>query len=397
MALPEIKVTLKNVTKENDFLDYYIVPNQSALAQDWIDALKGLLQNKNPIEKNYCFIGFPYSQRTIDYLCIKLNEYIAIINRFNSTRIWQNAGLEPYVIEEYFTPDVVRFGPEYPVGKADGGDESVTLGYRLKHNVMNHLHLHFERLQGQVWRMSDYYRLADYETKFAIRQLNNICHEMEGRVMCDRKHAFEPEWTRPSQITTFLHAKRHELANKHRVGFAENGYDREFGGVYMHWTQIGKTLFEVWRDEGAPALEVGEDPTDITANDGTTSEAINSLKFFSGEFDIEWAKTIKYGDYPWYDAEMDEYYSWLTKYGVDVSNPDLSLGYLKLGDVDLERSFGTTNEQQVWKIMGDYLDIYAIEVDGVRCEYPDNWADDDADAKQIQYMKAGYDHSSRSG
>ena len=397
MALPEIKVTLKNVKKTDDFLDYYIVPSNSELATDWVNALKELLMSKNPIEKNYCFIGFPGGHRTVEYLCEKLNEYVFTINMFNTTGIWQDAGLEPYVIEEHFTPDVVRFSDKYPVGNAVNGDESKTLGLRLKHEAMNQLHLHFERLQGQVWRMSDYYRLADYPTKFAIRQLNNICHELEGRVLGDRKFAYQPEWSRPSQITTFLHAKRYELTNEHRKGFAENGYDREFGGVYMHWTQIGKTLFEVWRDEGAPPLEVGDDTTDITANDGTTSEAINSLKFYSGEFDVEWAKTIRYGDYPWYDDNMDNYYNWLTKYGVDISDPRLSLGYLKIGQVDLEKSFGMTDEQMIWKVMEDYQDICAIEVDGVWCEYPDNWADPDADEKQIEYMKAGYDHSSRGG
>ena len=44
----------------------------------------------------------------------------------------------------------------------------------------------------------------------------------------------------------------------------------------MHWCQIGKTLMEVYRDEGAPVL------TD------TVCEAITHLKYYSGEFDVEW-------------------------------------------------------------------------------------------------------------
>ena len=42
--------------------------------------------------------------------------------------------------------------------------------------------------------------MTDIETKYAIRQLNNICHEIESWVHADRKNAFEPEWMRPSQI-----------------------------------------------------------------------------------------------------------------------------------------------------------------------------------------------------
>jgi len=70
------------------------------------------------------------------------------------------------------------------------------------------------------------------------------------------------------------------LTDEHRQGFLTNGYDRVFGGVYMHWTQIGKTLFEVFRDEHAPELTA------------TVCEAITELKYFSGEFDVEWGKSV---------------------------------------------------------------------------------------------------------
>jgi len=392
--LPEVQVTLRNVKNKNDYLTYFIKPDNSCLAKDWVEALKDLLRKGNPIEKNYCFMGFPYSQRTVPYLCGKLNNYIFTINSFNQTNTWQEAGLDPYVIEEHFSEESVRFSANYPKGPADNNDESKTLGLRLKHAMMNNLHLHFERLQGQVWNLSPYYKLANYETKFAIRQLNNLCHELENRILSDRKFEIEPKWTRPSQITTFLQAPRFELKDDHRKGFVENGYDREFGKVYMHWTQIGKTLFEVWRDEGAPNLSVGTDPTDITIGSGATSEAINSLKYYSGEFDVEWAKTIKYGQYSWYDEEMDNYYNWLKSNNVDISNPHLSLGYLPIASVDLQKSFGTQDEKEIWSIMGDYLDIYSIQVDDVENIYPDSWADDDADEKQIKFMSTGYDYSS---
>ena len=60
----EVKVTLRNPLDHSDLLDYYIVPNDSKLAQDWVYALKELLSSKNLLEKNYCFMGFPKSART---------------------------------------------------------------------------------------------------------------------------------------------------------------------------------------------------------------------------------------------------------------------------------------------------------------------------------------------
>lgn len=394
MTLPQIKVTLRNV-KTSQLLDYYITPEDNQLAADWINALKGLLQSKNPIEKNYCFLGFPTSTRTVEYLCNELNHYVHVVNMFNETNTWQDNGLEPYIIDEYFCEDTVRFNDTYPIGPGEYKD-GINLGLRIKHSTLNRLHLHFERLQGTVWRMSEYYKLADAETKFAIRQLNNLCHELEGKILCDRKFAYNKEWVRPSQITTFLHAPRYELTDEHRVGFIENGYDREFGAVYMHWTQIGKTLFEVWRDEGAPDLIVGNDPTDISANDGTTSEAINSLKYYSGEFDVEWAKSVCYNDPDqlWHKEYLDEYYSWLTKHGVDINEPKLGLGYLKIGSVDLIKSFGTSDMFEIWNMLGDYLDIYKIKVDSISSVYEYSWADADHVQNQIEFLRPGYDYSS---
>ena len=112
-----VKVILRNPLDKNDLVDYTIVPQDTLLARDWVKALKGLLQSGNLVEKNFCFMGFPKTARNLDLLCQELNQAIFQINTFNSSLAWVNAGLSSYVIEEYFTPDVVRFGPEYPVGE----------------------------------------------------------------------------------------------------------------------------------------------------------------------------------------------------------------------------------------------------------------------------------------
>lgn len=373
-----IKVVLRNPLDKNDLVDYTIVPNDTLLAQDWVDALKALLVRGNLVEKNFCFMGFPHTARNLGYLCKELNDAVYKINLFNRKGIWPT----PYVIEEYFTSDSVRFGDEYPIG----WDES-NLGLGIKHGVMNTLHNHFERLQGTVWGLSDYYKLADYETKYAIRQLNNLCHEMENLCLSQRKQATTPQFIRPSQITTFLQAQRHELKPEHRQGFIANGYDRVFGGVYMHWTQIGKTLFEVYRDEHAPKL------TD------TVCEAINELKYYSGEFDVEWGRDTVYGgaNCEWHTKELDGFYAWLEANNRDRNDPTLSLGYLPLGQIDLDGSFGNNYPENVWAILKDHLDIYRIEVGGVSQTYDFCWSDSDYKQMQINMMKPGYDYSSRRG
>lgn len=355
-----VKVTLRNPLDHTDLLDYYIVPNDTQLAQDWVLALKKLLQSGNLLEKNFCFMGFPKTARTLPYLCDEVNQAIDIINNF----------FPDYQIEEYFTPEnAIRF--DY----AEHGPN---------HELLNKLHNHFEKLQGTAWNLSEYYKRADYTTKYAIRELNTICHEMENLILSQRKLAVDPYWIRSSQITTFLNAQRYNLTDEHRQGFVTNGYDRVLGGVYMHWAQIGKTLFEVFRDEDAPKL------TD------TVCEAITELRFYSGEFDVEWGNDVVYpGKHPWHDQEQAEFINWLVQNGLDPLDPKLSLGYLPIGQVDLYRSFGTSNYQEIWNQLEEHLDIYSIEVDGVKNIFPYCWTDADYKQQQINIMRPGYDHSSR--
>ena len=377
-GLPSVKVVLRNPMLKTEMLDYTIKPNDSQLAHDWVVALKELLQNNRMLEKNFCFVGFPRTARNLTYLCNELNAVIYKINLFNKTKTWQNNNLPEYVIEDYFTPDVVRYGDEYPIA-----EESTSVGLFIKHGVMNRLHNHFEVLQGTVNNLSRYYILADYETKYAIRQLNNLCHEVESLVLSQRKQVTVPEWVRPSQITTFLQAERYNLTNDHRSGFS-NGYDRVFGGVYMHWTQIGKTLFEVFRDEGAPKLTA------------TVCEAITELKYYSGEFDVEWGNDVVYGkNRQWHNKLIDDFKQWLINNKFDPDDLKLSLGYLSLGNVELQKSFGTTDEIQIRNILSNYLDIFKIEVDGVSNTFNYCWTDLNYKQMQIDMMRPGYDYSSR--
>jgi len=377
----EIKVTLRNPLDKKDTLDYYIIPNDTQLAKDWVTALEEIVKDNLHLEKNYCFLGFPYSPRTIEFLCDQLNKYVEVINQFNFTNIWENAGLGRYVIFDHYCIDHVRWPEQFGVkpGVRDKLEQArFYVGLNPKDKVMNELHNHFEVLQGTVENPSKYYELADDNTKYAIRQLNNLCHELENKILSDRKLVTNPEWIRPSQITTFFNAKRKTLTDEHRQGFLTNGYDRKFGHVYMHWAQIGKTLMEVWRDEEAPDL------------DEATCEAITHLQYYSGEFDIEWAgDVVNDKSCPWFQDELVRFENWLLKHGLDPRDPKLSLGYLPIAHIDLERSFGTNNMQDIWKKLGNYLDIYAIEVNGYRAVYDYCWSD--SDFEQQQKKRLGYE------
>ena len=255
-------------------------------------------------------------------------------------------------------------------------------GLRLKHEACNKLHRYFEDLQGQAWELSQYYKTADNKTKYAIRQLNNLCHEIENWVIANRKKIVDAEWIRPSQITTFLHAPRYELQKDDFDLFKLNRYNRELGGVYLHWSQIGKTLYEVFRDEDGRKL------------DEATCSTINHQKYYSGEFDIEWGQTINEDTFSWKKEEMNDFRSWLKLNDFDWEDPKLSLGYIKLGQIDMKLSFQNKPFLDVYNIMKNNLNIKSIHTIGSRSwenEYPYSLDSEDWKQIQINAMKAGYE------
>jgi len=355
---------------------YYFQIYDTPLGHRWLEALKDNLKQQRILEKNFCFLGFADSKRDLRYLVGELNFNIAKINAYDFTPAYQR--IEP------FSADDFQYSDQLPIGEAVDGDKSKTPGKRLKHEACNKLHRYFEELQGTAWKLSEYYKQANLEVKYAIRQLNNICHEIESWVSSDRKKVIAPEWMRPSQITTFLNAPRHDLHDADFDLFKQNRYDRELGGVYLHWSQVGKTLYEVFRDEHAPVM-----------TEALCSE-VNHQRFYSGEFDVEWGQTITEQD-SFKKDEMAQYRTWLEQNGYDWQDPKLSLGYIKIGQVDLQRTFGSdATIEEIHTIMSDNLDITSIRTifgPSVETDYP--YTLDSEDWKQIQMEALKSGHESR--
>ena len=347
-------------------IDVYDTP----LGKRFIEALKDNLVKKRILEKNFCFLGWADSKRNLSYLCEELNKNIRQLNSFNFDPPYEN--IHPFV------PDDFQYSRTLPIGNAPDGDYKKTPGLRLKHDACNLLHRYFEELQGTAWKLSEYYKQADHETKYAIRQLNNICHEIESWVEAYRKKFIEPEWIRPSQITTFLNAPRYDLHENDYELFKQNRYDRELGGVYLHWSQVD-------RDEHAPNM------TDALCS------AINHQKYYSGEFDIEWGATITEDTNDFKKSEMDGYRKWLKDNKYDWEDPKLSLGYAKIGQVNLETSFDNRPFTDIYDEMKKHLNINSITIknkDLVVNDFPYSLESDDWKQIQMEELKKGYESRS---
>ena len=355
--MKQVKVVLRNPLDKADTIDYVINVHDTPMGNRWHAALQDILQQNKYLEKNFCFLGFPDSARNLDFICKELNWAKNQINNF----------FDPF---EYAITDTWT-------------TETLCVNGRPDQAVMNKLHNHFEHLQGTVWGLSEYYKKADYTTKFAIRQLNNLCHEAESLMLSLSKKITAPEWVRPSQITTFLNAQRLEFPDEFKTTYTPPVYDRKFGEVYLHWSQIGKTLFEVFRDEQG---------IDI---DRATCDAITHLRYYSGEFDVEWAQDVCYnGRREWHTKEVNEFTEWLERNNFSLTDPQYNFGYHPVGQVALQENFGTTDCQEVWPILSKYLDIYSISAGDSSATYDYTWTDADYYQQQIERLKPGYDYSS---
>ena len=351
-----IKIVLRNPLHKTDIIDYTIAVNDTPMGQHWYSALQEVLKQNLYLEKNFCFLGFPDSPRDLTYICNELTWAKNTINQYFAGS---------YTIDEIFIPETLR-------------DNLIP-----NQDLMNCLHNHFEILQGTVWGLSNWYKRADHVTKFAIRQLNNLCHEAESLMLSQRKKIELPEWVRPSQITTFLNCPRLEFPEAYKTTFDETRYDRKFGEVYLHWTQIGKTLYEVYRDENG--VDISE----------AICDAITHLRFYSGEFDIEWAQDVVFnGPHPWHTKSMTGFRAWLHRNRFDAQNTEYNYGHHPVGQVDLQGSFGTTNFKEIWPILNKYLDIYQITAGNITATYNYAWSDTDYYQQQINRLQPGYDHSS---
>lgn len=331
----------------NQLLTVYIDVYDNSLARKWITALNHLIESDYHLEKNYCWLGWTESQRTLDYVCTQINNSIAAINAANLG----------YVINDFYSPE-----------------NTVALDRGVDQTHMNQLHKYFEDLQGVSGSMSPYYTAADDCTRWNIRQLNLLCHELESLILSIRKLITAPEWRRPSQLMCWLSAPRFMLEPEDYELFGIDTINRQLGGVYVGVNKaVGKHHWEVFNDEGRDS-RIGEL---VTSTLRPQTEA-------AGDFDIEWARDP--GAFPWQIKMLKEFQEWLTNNGFDPEDKSLTIGHPKVAQVDLIRSFGTTDYQVIWKKLAEHLNVYKIRTSKSQATYEYNWNDPDYAQQQIRKL-----------
>jgi hypothetical protein len=344
--LDSIEIDLRGT--DNNTLTVYIDVADNSLSRKWLEALNNIIQRDLHLEKNYCWLGWTESARNAEYLCTQINRSIVAIN----------ASALDYRIADFFSPATV-----------------IQQDLDINHARMNQLHRYFEDLQGTAGAMSAHYTRADDVTRWHIRQLNLLCHELESLVLSMRKAVQAPEWRRPSQLMCWLNAPRFELEAEDYDLFGIDTINRSMGGVYVGVNKaVGKHHWEVFCDEGRDS-RIGEL---VTTGLRTQTEA-------AADFDIEWARDP--GAYHWQIKQLAEFREWLARNGFDPNDPSLTIGHPQVGQVDLQRSFGTTDYQAIWAQLAQHLDVYSVRTSTAAAIYNYSWSDPDYDLQQIRALK----------
>ena len=68
----KVTVTLRDPFDKSKTLDYFINVYDTPMGNLWYTALQDVLQRNLYLEKNFCFLGFPDSQRDLEYICTEL-------------------------------------------------------------------------------------------------------------------------------------------------------------------------------------------------------------------------------------------------------------------------------------------------------------------------------------
>lgn len=344
--LDQITMTLRGTKSE---LDVYINVFDNSLSRKWLAALNYLLGYSYHLEKNYCWMGWTNTDRNIDLLCNAVNRSIGCIN---------SSDLDYEIVTDAFLPSNV-IEPDLTVN----------------HQRMNQLHRWFEDLQGWSGGMSSYYNRADAQTRWHIRQLNLLCHELESLILSLRKEQQAPEWKRPSQLMCWLNAPRYVLDEADYELFGIETINRNLGGVYVGVNKaVGKHHWEVFNDEGR----------DSRLSELVTS-SLRSQTEAAGDFDIEWARNP--AAFEWQQRKLADFCQWLSANGFDPKDRSLTIGHPQVAQVDLRRSFGTENYQEIWQQLSQHLDVYKIVTSAADATYTYRWSDPDYMQQQIGALR----------
>lgn len=313
LTLRDSKNQLPNYT-----LRFRILENK--LAKSWLKLFShNFFEIDHPIEKDNSLKGWitswdSCSPRNLDFLCKKLNDSVRVINDSMGLLGYQHIDLQ-------FSKDKLQCDD-----------------YR---ELMNSIHHHFEILIGQTWNPSEWWELADDNTRHHIRLINNLCHEIEAAVNSielnqkfpdnSNQYIFASLMGKNFQGNYITGKERNELTLEELKSFSEYA---TWGDVFIYYAQLGKRHIEAYRDK----------------DEFIDRNNISGYRYLTGEFVISFPMI--------YEQEIrlpNQFFEWLDQNGFDKNDPSLALGFPRVAELQL-----TEPKKEMIKIIKQLDDIYEI-------------------------------------
>lgn len=265
--MPIFKIQFSDTEKELEPFDLEWEILDSPAARAWTKLLKIYL--KADFETSFRFVGFINSKRDYEFLSQKLNDAIKLINQDGRYNIKEES---PASFTQEFS------------------------------NIIHH---HFEVLKETNQETSQFYADSPTLVAYAIDDLNYYIHEMESLTRRLENDKNDPSDIFAGVTNCFENFPKFSIPDSFSKHFT---LDNSFGDIVMQYSQIGKTLWEVFIDN------------DDQIYDG----AIIAHQFLTAEFDI------LFGEVKNIESIKEQFFEFLTERGLDPNDESLRLGFLPL-------------------------------------------------------------------
>lgn len=260
-----MKIGIVFENKKRDEFELFWELEKTPISYLWLKKILKIFNNKFEVKSRWT--GFEDLDYKKDILIEKLKKCITIINacEYIDYKI-------PYLTDQNYTTDM--------------------------HNMYHH---HFEILMGKTWNNSvflkEILKRNDKLVLDAISGLNEFSHEIN-----DYKFSF------PNITVEFLSKNK---INNFIPDCGDNYFTLEnhFGGLYLHYAQIGKNWLDFLMDD----------------DEVITKNQVETLKIINGEFDICFLNNILIGQEK-YNELFDLIKNKLEKLDENINDKKLRLG-----------------------------------------------------------------------
>lgn len=203
---------------------------------------------------------------------------------------------------------------------------------------LNHLHHYFEKLRGASGNPAEYYLNAESSQQLALECYNVIIHRAENFYL---ENNINSSNISPRIVVTFNQRRKQLLADEDYEYFTLH---RNFGEVYINYCEVGKPLYDVYKDND-----------DIVGDDN-----IRPLKWYSPDFTAyyfnrpkETVENFLQGMDLWWDQHNDQ----LAALGFTKGDPKNAIGNIPVAMIE-----SSLTAKEIVLALSEYNNIDRVEI-----------------------------------